>query len=858
MRIRKIHSLSAWGVAWLVMSATVLLALFLRGAPRQDKPDLSPAMSEMPAGPAAPIVTAAEQRESAIHRALGETISVDVNDVPLDEAVRDLAQRAAVPIEFDREAISDDGISLGKLVTLKVPRITPRSALRLLLDPDQLTFVVANEVLLITPTSRAADLLEVRVYDVTDLVLVADSKAPGRADFISLMNMISCSVQPDSWEDLSGPGSMSRLSLGTRRVLSIRQTQRAHAEVDRLLTDLRYGRKVRGSPGPHPIVVTSDRTAAALREEAIRKALDRNVTVEAEHQPLDEVLTKIAAQAGVPFVIDRTRLIEDGVDIRKRVSMHYAQISGRSALALLLKPVQLAWIVQHEVLQITTMAHAADAITHQIYDISDIAGKFRAQNGKVNFDVTSLSNAVTTLVQPDGWEEGNHYPGVFRFHDGVFLVYRQTQSTHEEIAAFLFELRKVRLADPAGSQPQIFESTYGGMARSPWRAADPARDALVRGNNQFALELYSKLARDTSGNLLVSPYCISGAVALAYAGARGHTAAEIAATMHYVVRQEDVPAAFRSLQPGMFLWGPDARLQLTRQFWGRQGIEYQAAFQKVLGDYYQSAILPLDFADPGAAAQAINGWTVARTGGSILRLANPGDFTPTTGFAVASAVHFDGKWSSPFDPAATRLTGFASPNGQVDVALMHLPADRCRYAVVDGVQILEKTYGKQDVSMVVLLAPESPSGLTVLEAALNENSLARWLAAQDSQEAEIFLPRFKLESAFNLRRELEELGMRSAFDSEAADFSGISESQRLALSGVVHKVFAQFDEQGPRLAPGMGEHRAPGPNANPQVPVFRANRPFLFLIRDTQSGSIVLIGRVVRPEAVDRPAIPTD
>jgi serpin B len=435
----------------------------------------------------------------------------------------------------------------------------------------------------------------------------------------------------------------------------------------------------------------------------------------------------------------------------------------------------------------------------------------------------------------------------YRSRGIIALTFPQTRQVHEAVAKFLTELRDLRRAEDSANEPVPYSSPYGGMRRMSYRA-DPRRDALVRGNNQFALDLYTKLARETNGNLLVSPYCISGAVALAYTGARGQTAREIGETMHFIVRQEDVPDAFRSLRPGMIMWGPDALLTMTNQFWGQHGIEYRETFQKTLNNIYWSGIKSVDFSEPGQAAQAINDWTVAHSRGSIVRLANPGDFTTGNHFVVASAVRFDGKWSKPFSLDATRLSQFANSSGTNDVALMHLASDKCRYAVVDGIQVLEKTYGNGDVSMVVLLPPDTPTGLADLEATLNENALARWLAAEDATTAEVYLPHFKLESAFNLRRELELLGMGSAFQEDRADFSGISENQKLALSGVIHKAFVQIDEQGPRPAPGMDERKSERADSDPQLPVFRADRPFLFVIRDTQTGSIVFISRVVRPE----------
>jgi hypothetical protein len=188
--------------------------------------------------------TLAEQHEAAITKALDKTIAVDIKGVPIEQAVRDLAHLISVPVEFDRERIKDDGVSLDTPVTLNVPQITLRSALRLMFEHEQLAFLVANETLLVTTSQSAADMLETRIYDVSDLVLTRDAKVPGRADFTSLMNVISTCVQPDSWENLSGSGSIMPISSGALRSIAVRQMQDVHDQVARILADLRKARRL--------------------------------------------------------------------------------------------------------------------------------------------------------------------------------------------------------------------------------------------------------------------------------------------------------------------------------------------------------------------------------------------------------------------------------------------------------------------------------------------------------------------------------------------------------------------------------------------------------------------------------------
>jgi serpin B len=333
-----------------------------------------------------------------------------------------------------------------------------------------------------------------------------------------------------------------------------------------------------------------------------------------------------------------------------------------------------------------------------------------------------------------------------------------------------------------------------------------------------------------------------------YAGAHGETAREISETMHLIVRQEDVPTAFASLRAPLAVWAAwDARAHPPSQLWHHQGIEYLESFKKVLRDSYATKIASLDYSDLEHAAQAVNDWNISQTRGSTLRLASAGDFNDVNRLLITNAVHFNRKWSEPFRQKATHLERFAAPGTPVEVAMMHLAASRCRYATVDGVQILEKPYGDGDLSMLILLPPAGEKGLAELEGSLTEVILMKFLAATADNKVEVFLPRFKVESVFNLRQHLEALGMRLPFDAQAADLSGISERQKLALGPVIHKAFVEVDEEGPPTDPGRQPSFGAAEEPSPDQPVFRADHPFVFLIRDNHTGAIVFIGRLVTP-----------
>jgi serine protease inhibitor len=835
-------------VMWLVLGMTLLVAfaLFRGSAPTPDG-----AMTGRKGPAPAPSMV---ERDAPIHRALDKVVDVRFTNTPLEEAIDDLVRQMEIPLWIDTQTLTDEGVNMKQPITLHAGGISGRAALNLLLMQCELAWVVENEVLKITSFAKAGEALETRVYDVTDLVVVRDAKENGRFSLTALMNVLT-SVARDSWQDMSGPGSVIALPAGNLQALAVLQTQDVHEKVARLLADLRQARRKSNEKATRPVLVSSDQSPGALREAAIRRALDDVVVIEGDGRSIHDVVTDIAGQINAPLYFDRRTLTDEGVDLNAPVTFRHSGLSARAALKLILEPVMLAWVVRNEVLFITTLARASDFLETHVYDVADIVPKYRASGGgPVRHDFTSLMNAISSTVQPNSdWVNG---PGVINpYREGGILaiVIPQSQAVHEEVAEFLEDLRKLcaeRAARfPNEPLPEPKNRFPVQRALSPSDLANPGREALVRGCNQFALELYARLARDTRGNLLFSPFYVSAATAAAYAGARGNTQAEINRTMYYVLRQEDVPAAFRTLRNSSVLWGWDARVSLSNQLWGQKGIEIVGPFRETLRNSYQVEVATVDFSDPAEAAQLINDWTVAKTNGSILRLASPGDFADETRLVLTSVAQFIGTWTNPFDRKSTTLAKFGVGDAATDVALMHLAADRCRYAVVDGVEVLEKGYGNGDVSMVVLLPPNGPTGLADLDGVLTESNVAKWLSAQDSPVADVYLPRFRLESAFNLRRELDGLGMHSTFDPSAADFSGISASQKLALAAVIHKAAVVVDEQGHILGPTPP---AEPPKINrPQVapPVFRADRPFLFLIRDNRTGVIVFMGRVVRPES---------
>jgi serpin B len=242
----------------------------------------------------------------------------------------------------------------------------------------------------------------------------------------------------------------------------------------------------------------------------------------------------------------------------------------------------------------------------------------------------------------------------------------------------------------------------------------------------------------------------------------------------------------------------------------------------------------------------INDWVTDQTKGKISKLIQPGLLDSQTRLILVNAIYFKGRWASEFDKHNTINSPFSiTPAHKLAVSLMNLTAN-FKYADVDGLKLLELPYAGNDLAMVMIL-PGETDGLKTLEAQLNEASLDRWLAQAREQKVEVFMPKFKLAAQFNLAKNLVEMGMTDAF-SPQADFSGMDGGRDLFISAVVHKAFVEVNEEGTEAAAATGVVIRSMAIMQPRpTPVFRADHPFIFLIRDTRSGSILFLGRMADP-----------
>jgi serpin B len=383
-------------------------------------------------------------------------------------------------------------------------------------------------------------------------------------------------------------------------------------------------------------------------------------------------------------------------------------------------------------------------------------------------------------------------------------------------------------------------------------AAAPADLAtLAEGNSSFAFDLYRTLAAE-DGNLFFSPYSISVALAMTYAGAEGETARQMAEALHFTLPENPLHEAFNAYSLDLEaraeaeVEGTPFELSIANSLWGQQGFPFLPEYLDLLAENYGAGMRLVDYAaDPEAARQAINQWVRDETRDKIQDLIPSGAIDAMTRLVLANAIYFKAAWLHPFDPDVTAPAPFHLLDGStVDVPMMHQD-EPYRYFAGDGLQALEIPYENGDVSMLILLPDEGQ--FQAAEGALGPEMIRGILDGLAQSSVILSLPRFTYESAFGLNDALSAVGMTDAFDPDRADFSGMDGARDLFIGSVLHKAFVSVDENGTEAAAATAVIMELT-SAMPGEPiVFAVDRPFIFLIRDNQTGSVLFVGRVVSP-----------
>ena len=375
---------------------------------------------------------------------------------------------------------------------------------------------------------------------------------------------------------------------------------------------------------------------------------------------------------------------------------------------------------------------------------------------------------------------------------------------------------------------------------------------LVAGNSVFAFDLYQAI-REGDGNLFYSPYSISLALAMTYAGARGETEQQMADTLHYTLPQDRLHPGFNALDLELASRGEGAegqdggfRLNIVNSIWGQTGYSFLPQFLDILAENYGAALRLLDFVKaPEESRVVINDWVSDETEGTIEDLLPPDSITSDTVLVLTNAIYFNAAWSHPFDEELTRDGPFhLLDGGQVTVPMME-QTEFFGYAQGEGYQAVELPYDGEELSMVILLP--ATGRFDGFASALDAQRVASILKDTNPQEVHLTMPKFTYESGFRLKETLAAMGMPDAFLYGVADFSGMDGTRILFIDDVIHKAFVSVDEAGTEAAAATAvvvARAAPTPPKEVTI-----DRPFVFMIRDIETGAILFVGRVVNPSA---------
>ncbi len=403
------------------------------------------------------------------------------------------------------------------------------------------------------------------------------------------------------------------------------------------------------------------------------------------------------------------------------------------------------------------------------------------------------------------------------------------------------------------SQPIIFLLLILLLPQVSFSQTKPMREetkAIVKSNNEFALKAYAEMSKK-NGNIFFSPFSLSAALAMVLGGAKGTTADQIAEVLRLNPNQKNLHGEYALLLNQLATNDKQTQLAIANALWGQQGLTILPTYQDLLRTNYKSELQTVDFAaNPQAVASAINAWAEQNTNGRIKNLVQANSFNSDSLLVLANAVYFHGRWENEFSEYSTEPDDFWLDKTQKISAPMMNQTDYFPYFADALLQAIELPYSDGKYSMIVLL-PKERDRIGSLEKQLNADLLEKYISDLHQQEVELHLPKFEFNASLSLKEFLSNLGMPLAFQ-DTADFSGIANDPRgVKLSSAIQKTFLKVNEKETEAAAVSAIGGVAGAagfgSPPPPPPVFRADHPFIFLIRETATNSILFMGRVTNP-----------
>lgn len=386
----------------------------------------------------------------------------------------------------------------------------------------------------------------------------------------------------------------------------------------------------------------------------------------------------------------------------------------------------------------------------------------------------------------------------------------------------------------------------GSLSAADKPTASASVPEVVSGNSQFAIDLYKKLTSDNKTkekNIFASPYSISTALAMTYAGSRGNTQKQMAAVLHFSVAEPKLHEDFQNLLGQTKAPNKSYQLSVANALWGQQDYHFEEGFLGLIRKHYDGGFNTVDYVRAiDKSRSTINQWVENKTANKIKDLIHDGDLSADTRLVLTNAIYFKGDWAAKFKKDATKPEPFTVVSGKTVSVPMMAQTAHFPYAENDDLQVIELPYAGDDLSMLVLLPKK---GIDKLDASLSLAQLQELKKKLRDEKVAVALPKFKFETRYYLEDSLKGMGMPDAFSDADADFSGMTGNRRLRIAHVIHQAMIDVNEEGSEAAAATAVIMDTKSFSMTQE--FRADHPFVFAIVHKATDSILFIGRVSNP-----------
>ena len=366
--------------------------------------------------------------------------------------------------------------------------------------------------------------------------------------------------------------------------------------------------------------------------------------------------------------------------------------------------------------------------------------------------------------------------------------------------------------------------------------------------NTFSFDIFKEIYETNEDNLFISPYSIFTALAMTYEGARSETAEEMANVLSVEQDNESFHNYMKNLYEVLNTKNSEYNISTANALWVKENFQLLEAYLALIKDYYGGDATEIDYSNPTEAAEIINQWVEDQTNGLIEDLITPDAISPLTALILTNAIYFKGIWKTQFDPVNTTDRSFETTAGtslEAPTMIIEDAGDVFSYTETDEVQILEMPYTGDDISMIVVLPKNND--LSSIINSVDNDMFSMWMDSLDEEYVDIYLPKFEVETSYNLNDYLKALGMNIPFSS-SADFSGVTGAKDLFISEVVHKAFIDVNEEGTEAAAATAVIMTTGVNGGSSSGIiFDCNHPFMYFIRHNDTGTILFIGSIEDP-----------